>query len=86
MNQAAGRLPQWKAEGIIRAADDAISGRLDEDFPRDERSQSVNAGDLLLGRENRACPAIIYSLRRDAGGIADHVLNAATIDVDAQLH
>jgi fumarate hydratase class II len=24
VNQVAGRLPQWKAEAIIRAADDAI--------------------------------------------------------------
>jgi fumarate hydratase, class II len=33
VNQAAGRLPAWKAEAIIRAADEAISGELDEHFP-----------------------------------------------------
>ena len=33
VNQAEGRLPQWKAEAIVRAADEAISGRLDEHFP-----------------------------------------------------
>src|ERR671935_105451 len=30
---AAGRLPQWKAGAIIRAADEAITGLLDEHFP-----------------------------------------------------
>jgi fumarate hydratase, class II len=33
MNQAVGRLPRWKAEAIIRAADEAIAGDLDEHFP-----------------------------------------------------
>lgn len=33
VNQAAGRLPGWKAEAIIRAADEAIAGDLDEHFP-----------------------------------------------------
>jgi len=33
VNQAAGRLPAWKAEAIIRAADEAIAGKLDEHFP-----------------------------------------------------
>jgi fumarate hydratase, class II len=33
VNQAAGRLPQWKAEAIIRAADETIAGALDEHFP-----------------------------------------------------
>jgi fumarate hydratase, class II len=33
INAAAGRLPQWKAEAIIRAADEAIAGKLDEHFP-----------------------------------------------------
>jgi fumarate hydratase, class II len=33
VNQAAGRLPQWKAEAIIRAADETIAGDLDEHFP-----------------------------------------------------
>jgi fumarate hydratase, class II len=33
VNQAAGRLPAWKAEAIVRAADEAIAGRLDEHFP-----------------------------------------------------
>jgi fumarate hydratase class II len=33
VNQAAGRLPGWKADAIIRAADEAIAGDLDENFP-----------------------------------------------------
>ena len=33
VNQAAGRLPAWKAGPIIRAADEAIAGKLDEHFP-----------------------------------------------------
>src|ERR1700688_817360 len=33
VNAAAGRLPQWKADAIVRAADEAISGLLDGHFP-----------------------------------------------------
>ena len=33
VNAAAGRLPQWKAEAIVRAADEAIAGMLDDHFP-----------------------------------------------------
>jgi fumarate hydratase, class II len=33
INAAAGRLPQWKADAILRAADEAISGKLDDHFP-----------------------------------------------------
>jgi fumarate hydratase class II len=33
VNAAAGRLPQWKANAIARAADEAIAGKLDEHFP-----------------------------------------------------
>jgi fumarate hydratase class II len=33
VNQAAGRLPAWKAAAIVRAADEAITGKLDEHFP-----------------------------------------------------
>lgn len=32
VNAEAGRLPQWKAEAIVRAADEAISGALDAHF------------------------------------------------------
>jgi fumarate hydratase class II len=33
VNEAAGRLPPWKAAAIARAADEAIAGKLDEHFP-----------------------------------------------------
>jgi len=33
VNAAAGRLPPWKADAIVRAADEAIAGQLDEHFP-----------------------------------------------------
>ncbi len=33
VNQADGRLPDWKAAAIVHAADEAIAGKLDEDFP-----------------------------------------------------
>jgi fumarate hydratase, class II len=33
VNAAGGRLPQWKADAIVRAADEAIAGKLDEHFP-----------------------------------------------------
>jgi fumarate hydratase, class II len=33
VNAAAGRLPRWKADAIVRAADEAIAGALDAHFP-----------------------------------------------------
>jgi fumarate hydratase class II len=33
VNHAAGRLPDWKKEAILRAADEAIRGELDDHFP-----------------------------------------------------
>jgi fumarate hydratase class II len=33
VNATAGRLPQWKADAIARAADEAIAGKLDDHFP-----------------------------------------------------
>ena len=33
VNAAAGRLPQWKADAVVRAADEAIGSKLDEHFP-----------------------------------------------------
>ncbi|WP_417281583.1 class II fumarate hydratase [Azospirillum picis] len=33
VNQAAGRLPAWKADAILRAADETIDGELDGHFP-----------------------------------------------------
>src|SRR6202046_3992888 len=33
VNHGAGRLPGWKKEAIVRAADETISGKLDENYP-----------------------------------------------------
>jgi fumarate hydratase, class II len=33
VNAAAGRLPRWKADAIVLAADEAIAGKLDKHFP-----------------------------------------------------
>ena len=33
VNQATGRLPDWKAEAICAAADEVIAGTLDSEFP-----------------------------------------------------
>ena len=33
VNAAEGRLPQWKADAIVRAADETIEGKLDEHYP-----------------------------------------------------
>ena len=33
VNAAAGRLPKWKADAIVRAAEEAISAKLDDHFP-----------------------------------------------------
>ncbi|MBE7211876.1 MAG: class II fumarate hydratase [Gluconacetobacter diazotrophicus] len=33
VNRAEGRLPDWKAEAIVRAADETIAGKLDEHYP-----------------------------------------------------
>jgi fumarate hydratase, class II len=34
VNHEAGRLPGWKKDAIVRAADETISGKLDENYPR----------------------------------------------------
>ena len=33
VNASAGRLPKWKADAIVQAADEAIAGKLDDHFP-----------------------------------------------------
>jgi len=33
VNEKAGRLPKWKADAIVQAADEVISGQLDDHFP-----------------------------------------------------
>ena len=33
VNHEAGRLPEWKKDAIVRAADETIAGKLDENYP-----------------------------------------------------
>ena len=33
VNEQAGRLEQWRAKAIIQAADEAVAGKLDDQFP-----------------------------------------------------
>jgi fumarate hydratase class II len=33
VNERAGRLPAWRAKAIVQAADEAIAGKLDSEFP-----------------------------------------------------
>jgi fumarate hydratase class II len=33
VNTAAGRLPRWKTDAVVQAADEAIAGKLDDHFP-----------------------------------------------------
>ena len=59
VNAAAGRLPQWKAEAIVRAADEAIAGKLDDHFPLcvwqtgSGTQSNMNANEMLSNRGDR---------------------------------
>jgi Lyase len=56
VNAAAGRLPPWKADAIVRAADEAIAGKLDEHFPLDVwqtgsgTQSTMNRNEVLANR------------------------------------
>jgi fumarate hydratase, class II len=56
VNAAAGRLPPWKAEAIVRAADEAITGKLDSHFPLyvwqtgSGTQSNMNANEVLSNR------------------------------------
>jgi fumarate hydratase, class II len=59
VNAAAGPLPQWKADAIVRAADEAIAGKLDEHFPLyvwqtgSGTQSNMNANEVLSNRAIR---------------------------------
>ena len=59
VNAAAGRLPQWKAQAIVRAADEAIRGELDEHFPLyvwqtgSGTQSNMNVNEVLSNRANQ---------------------------------
>ena len=67
VNAAAGRLPQWKADAIMQAADEAIAGKLDEHFPLyvwqtgSGTQSNMNVNEVLSNRANQLLGGIIGS-------------------------
>jgi fumarate hydratase, class II len=67
VNAAAGRLPQWKAEAIVRAADEAIRAALDEHFPLyvwqtgSGTQSNMNVNEVLSNRANQLLGGVIGS-------------------------
>ena len=59
VNASAGRLPQWKAQAIVHAADEAIRGALDEHFPLyvwqtgSGTQSNMNVNEVLANRANQ---------------------------------
>ena len=64
VNAAAGRLPQWKEQAIIRAADEAIGGKLDEHFPLyvwqtgSGTQTNMNINEVSARTERSSCSAV----------------------------
>ena len=67
VNTAAGRLPQWKADAIVRAAGEAIRGELDEHFPLyvwqtgSGTQSNMNVNEVLSNRANQLLGGVIGS-------------------------
>ena len=67
VNAAAGRLPQWKAEAIAYAADEAIRGDLDEHFPLyvwqtgSGTQSNMNMNEVLANRANQLLRGVVGS-------------------------
>jgi fumarate hydratase class II len=67
VNTAAGRLPQWKADAIVHAADEAILGELDEHFPLyvwqtgSGTQSNMNVNEVLSNRANQLLGGVIGS-------------------------
>src|SRR5713101_7255431 len=67
VNAAASRLPQWKADAIARAADEAIAGKLDEHFPLyvwqtgSGTQSNMNVNEVLSNRANQLLGGVIGS-------------------------
>ncbi len=59
VNAAAGRLPEWKAQAIVHAADEAIRGDLDAHFPLyvwqtgSGTQSNMNVNEVLANRANQ---------------------------------
>ena len=67
VNSAAGRLPQWKADAIARAAEEAIAGKLDDHFPLyvwqtgSGTQSNMNVNEVLSNRANQLLGGAIGS-------------------------
>src|SRR6202167_812447 len=67
VNAAAGRLAQWKADSIVRAADEAIAGKLDEHFPLyvwqtgSGTQSNMNVNEVLANRASQLLGGAIGS-------------------------
>src|SRR5246127_4802317 len=67
VNAAAGRLPQWKADAIVRAAEEAIAGKLDGHFPLyvwqtgSGTQSNMNVNEVLSNRANQLLGGVIGS-------------------------
>ena len=65
VNAATGRMPQWKAGAIAHAADEAISGKLDEHFPLyvwqtgSGTQSNMNVNEVLSNRANQLLGGLI---------------------------
>jgi NADH dehydrogenase FAD-containing subunit len=94
VNAAAGRLPQWKAEAIVHAADEAIAGKLDDHFPlcvwqTGSGTQSnmnanevlSNRGDRIARRQDRQQGAGAPQRRRQYGAVVERHLLDRWMDV-----
>lgn len=67
VNCAAGRLPRWKADAIVHAADEAIAGKLDEHFPLyvwqtgSGTQSNMNVNEVLSNRADQLLGGVIGS-------------------------
>ncbi len=59
VNEAEGRLPKWKADAIVRGADETIAGRLDSHYPLyvwqtgSGTQSNMNINEVLSNRANQ---------------------------------
>ena len=83
VNQAEGRLPGWKAEAILRAADETIRGELDDHYPLfvwqtgSGTQSNMNVNEVLANRASELLGGSRGEGRLDGGrarpGVADDV-------------
>src|SRR6202040_3038354 len=69
VNAAGGRLEKWRAEAIVRAADEAIAGQLDDNFPLyvwqtgSGTQSNMNINEVLANRTSQLLGGAIGSKR-----------------------